>query len=111
MRLGKVHRDYLRRNMQTPTKAETKALEKKDLEIGISNRMADAYMKAFDSLGRYKFLMFGYWAAQWVNLNSLLPTPRPNPFRALVKFAKGRPDLEENNNIGFSIDNFADLED
>ena len=70
---------------------ETKLLEKRDLEIGISNSMADAYGKALDSLGRYKFLMFGYWAAQWVQLNRLLPTPRPNPFSALVKYAKERP--------------------
>ena len=99
--------------MKTTTASETRALEKKDLEVGISNRMADAYVKAFDSLGRYKFLMFGYWAAQWVNLNSLLPTPHPNPFRALVKFAKERPDLEDHKleNIAFSIDNYAAMED
>lgn len=67
---------------------ETCEIEKRDLEIGISNAMADAYCKALDSLGRYKFLMFGYYAAQWVKLNSLLPEPRPNPFTALVRCAK-----------------------
>jgi len=74
---------------------ETIALEKKDLEISISNAMADAYLKAFDSLGRYKFLMFGYWAGQWVKLNSLLPHPQPNPFAGLVIFARERPDLKK----------------
>lgn len=48
------------------SKAQNK-LEKQDLEVGISNAMADAYMKALDSLSRYKFVMFGYWAGQWVN--------------------------------------------
>lgn len=79
--------------MKAPTAAETRRLEKRDLEIGISNAMASAYIKAFDSLSRYKFLMFGYWAGQWVKLNSLLPHPRPSPFRALVKYARERPDL------------------
>ena len=75
--------------------AKTRKLEKEDLEIGISNAMAEAYIKALDSLGRYKFLMFGYWAGQWVKLNSLLPKPRSNPFKALVDYARERPWLFE----------------
>ncbi|MDD4987098.1 MAG: hypothetical protein PHQ43_15275 [Dehalococcoidales bacterium] len=74
---------------------ETKKLEKRDLEVGISNAMADAYMKAIDALGRYKFLMFGYWAGQWVKLNSLLPHPRSNPFVYFVKAARETPWLQE----------------
>ena len=70
---------------------ETISLEKKNLEIGISNAMAEAYTKALDSLGRYKFLMFGYWAAQWVRLNDLLPHSRRNPFVHFVKDARERP--------------------
>ncbi len=30
-----------------------------------------AERKAWDSLGRYKFQMFGYWAAIWVHMNRL----------------------------------------
>lgn len=78
-----------------PELLEKRSLEKSDLEIGISNKMAEAYTKALDSLSRYKFLMFGYWAAQWVCLNSLLPAPRPNPFAALVKYAKNKSWLSE----------------
>lgn len=74
---------------------EQRELEKKDLEVGISNSMAEAYKKALDSLSRYKFLMFGYWAAQWVKLNSLLPNPRPNPFFHLVQDAKNKPWLTQ----------------
>ena len=49
--------------------------------------MAEAERKAWDSLGRYKFLMFGYHAAQWVTLNKLMPVKAENPFRKLVHAA------------------------
>lgn len=50
-----------------------------------------ALHNAWDSLGRYKFLMFGYWAAAWVQYNKLLDKPdqQGNPFRALVETARG----------------------
>jgi hypothetical protein len=34
--------------------------------------MANAEEKAWKSLAGYKFLMFGYHAARWVNYNKLL---------------------------------------
>lgn len=46
--------------------------------------------KAWQSLARYKFWMFGYHAAQWVLLNRVLRTQRPNPFLPLVKLARER---------------------
>ncbi len=55
----------------------------------IKAKMEEAQAKAMDSLGRYKFLMFGYHAAQWVTLNKLLDKPEGNPFSDLVKFARG----------------------
>ena len=58
------------------------------IEEKIKDKMDEAEAKAIDSLGRYKFLMFGYHAAGWVNLNKLLDTPEPNPFRFLVQEAK-----------------------
>ena len=64
------------------------------IEVKLSNQMAKAYLKALDSLRRYKFFMFGYWAAQWVTLNKLLPSPRPNPFKSLVDLAKEIPKIE-----------------
>ncbi len=47
-----------------------------------------AYQKAIESLAKYKFMMFGYWAAIWVHLNKLDQTNEPNPFSDFVKLAK-----------------------
>ena len=49
-----------------------------------------AHDKALDSLGRYKFEMFGYWASSWVKYNALLSTVdrQGNPFIKLVKLAR-----------------------
>lgn len=47
-----------------------------------------AKRKALESLARYKFQMFGYWAAIWVHLNKISEANEPNPFRELVKLAK-----------------------
>jgi hypothetical protein len=54
-----------------------------------AERMADAERKAWESLARYKFWMFGYYAAQWVLLNKLSESKLKNPFRGLVKVARG----------------------
>lgn len=47
-----------------------------------------AERKALDSLSRYKFMQFGYWAAVWVHLNRLCDTRRPSPFRSIVAAAR-----------------------
>jgi len=47
----------------------------------------EAERKAIDALARYKFMMFGYWAAIWVHLNHIGKFKRPNPFQPLVKLA------------------------
>lgn len=52
--------------------------------------MDEAENKAWKSLGGYKFVMFGYHAANWVNLNKLLAKPLPNPFGGVVQFARNR---------------------
>jgi len=54
----------------------------------IEKEMDEAQTKAINSLARYKFMMFGYWAAVWVHLNRISKLNRPNPFRELVKVAK-----------------------
>lgn len=59
-------------------------------EQRVNDAMGLAYRKAIDSLGRYKFLMFGYHAAQWVTLNKLLDRPRSNAFKEYVDLAKLR---------------------
>lgn len=51
--------------------------------------METAEQKAWDALARYKFYMFGYHAAQWVNLNRIGEFKRENPFGDLVKMARG----------------------
>lgn len=48
----------------------------------------EAAEKAIDSLARYKFAMFGYWAGIWVHLNRIEGKKRPNPFIRLVKAAR-----------------------
>ena len=55
----------------------------------ILEEMNEAERKAWDSLARYKFFMFGYWASHWVKYNRLGGFNRPNPFKNLVQTAKG----------------------
>ena len=55
----------------------------KDLSV----EMAEQERKAWDSLARYKFWMFGYHAANWVNINRLAGFKAKNPFRDLIKVA------------------------
>src|SRR5690349_2413107 len=57
-------------------------------DVRIKDKMLEAEMKAWDALSRYKFLMFGYWAAIWVHYNKLLPKKQESPFRSIVRFAK-----------------------
>jgi predicted Zn-ribbon and HTH transcriptional regulator len=75
------------------------------LETELATRRDEAHDKAIDALSRYKFEMFGYWAASWVKYNQVLKTAgrsEPNPFRHLVKLARASsaedaPDLGELN--------------
>ena len=57
--------------------------------------MTEEERKAWDSLCRYKFEMFGYHASRWVMLNELLDAPQPNPWRDLVKVARESTDFEK----------------
>jgi hypothetical protein len=54
----------------------------------LAAELDDAEAKAWDALARYKFWMFGYWAAIWVHLNRIGHFKRPNPWLQLVKFAR-----------------------
>lgn len=54
----------------------------------LQGKRDEAKKKAWDSLARYKFAMFGYWASIWVHLNELCPDRQPNPFGDLVKLAR-----------------------
>lgn len=59
-------------------------------EVGdrVLKEMDDAERSAWEALGGYKFFMFGYRAAMWVNLNRISGAKRPNPWRDLVKQAR-----------------------
>jgi hypothetical protein len=48
------------------------------------SELEEAERKAWDSLSRYKFTMFGYWAGVWVHLNRISGLRRPNPWKELV---------------------------
>lgn len=58
------------------------------VQAKVEAKMAEAERKAWLSLAGYKFLMFGYWAGQWVLCKSLLPVHVRNPFATLVRFAR-----------------------
>jgi len=58
------------------------------LQQRIKELKQEAYEKAIDSLARYKFMMFGYWAAIWVYLNQVDDNKDPNPFHSLVEKAR-----------------------
>lgn len=61
-----------------------------DIVAALNADLDEAEFKAWDSLARYKFWMFGYWAAIWVHQNRAAGARRPNPFAALVAFARER---------------------
>ena len=54
----------------------------------LDREIQEAATKAIDSLARYKFVMFGYWAGIWVHLNRIEGRRRPSPFKALVMAAR-----------------------
>ncbi len=57
-------------------------------KMDIEKAIAEAEGKAWEALARYKFHMFGYWAAIWVHLNKISGGKRPNPWKTLVVVAK-----------------------
>ena len=58
------------------------------LKSRLEKELKEAERKAFDALGRYKFEMFGYWAAAWVRTNRVGGFNKPNPFKELVALAR-----------------------
>jgi hypothetical protein len=53
----------------------------------LEQALNEAEKKAHNNLARYKFMMFGYWAAIWTHLNRIGNFRRPNPFSAYVDLA------------------------
>ena len=62
---------------------------KQSLRKDLLQAMQEAESKAWKSLRGYKFVMFGYWAGVWVDLNRAGGFRQPNPFRKVVKIANG----------------------
>lgn len=58
------------------------------VQAKVEQALADAERKAWLALAGYKFWMFGYHAAQWVLLKSVMPAHIRNPFASLVRLAK-----------------------
>jgi hypothetical protein len=59
-----------------------------DIAQNLASELSEAEAKAWDALGRYKFQMFGYWAAIWVHLNKIGGFNRSNPWKDLVMAAR-----------------------
>lgn len=69
------------------------------MPITIEEAKKEARSKAFDSLARYKFIMFGYHAAIWITLNKLDTKKEPNPFVRLVNLARETKDETEDTTV------------
>lgn len=67
--------------------------------------MNDAEIKAWEGLRGYKFWMFGYHAARWVNYNQLLPLGRRfrSPFKAVVEIADQKCDRMQERLPAFEV--------
>jgi hypothetical protein len=65
-----------------------------DLKNKIFEKMLDAEENAWMALSAYKFWMFGYHSARWVNYNKLLPRSerQKNIFRELVEIGRRKAD-------------------
>jgi len=69
-------------------RAERALADAAQTETRLIEALAEAEKKAFDALARYKFQMFGYWAACWVHTNRVAGFHFPNPFKSLVEKAR-----------------------
>ncbi len=61
-----------------------------DVDSKILDELSAKETVAWDSLSKYKFIMFGYHAAVWVTLNRIHHCHQRNPFLAAVKLAKAK---------------------
>lgn len=77
---------YYRANRQTILDSKRKQTPEEILH----DEITIAESKAWDALARYKFQMFGYWAAIWVHLNRIAGERRPNPWSGLVETARSK---------------------
>ena len=73
--------------------------------------LVDAEGKAWEALSGYKFWMFGYHAARWVNYNMLLARHERlrSPFRPLVHLASAKVEKMEDDRPVAEIDSQQSL--
>lgn len=67
-----------------------------DLNSKLIAELDNAELQAWNALGRYKFQMFGYWAAIWIHINRISMAKRGNPWKTLVLDARKRMDVPTN---------------
>ena len=60
------------------------------VESKILDELSAKETAAWESLSKYKFIMFGYHAAIWVTLNRIHHCRQRNPFLGAVKLAKAK---------------------
>lgn len=56
----------------------------------LAEAISEAEVKAWQSLARHKFQMFGYWASILVHLRKIAGVRGSSPFRDLVTLARHR---------------------
>lgn len=68
------------------------------MAVDLQHELGIAEIKAWAALADYKFMMFGYHCAIWVNINRMGGFKKPNPFKPLVDVARAVNDekLREN---------------
>lgn len=71
-----------------------------DISAGLARDLDEAEAKAWESLAKYKFMMFGYWAAIWVHQNRVGRFKRPNPWQSLVRQARSQIAAAETLQLG-----------
>lgn len=94
-----------------PLAKKERILPMNDYAAPIFAAMHDSETKAWEALRGYKFWMFGYHAARWVNYNQLLPQSRRfrSPFKSLVEIADRQMDKAQGSLAIFEINTAGQL--
>lgn len=82
-----------------------------DQRLAIYAALRDSEAKAWEALSGYKFWMFGYHAARWVNYNQLLPPKLRfrSPFKSLVETGARQVDKAQQELPMFDLDTITAL--
>ena len=83
---GKHGEGFVRFALTQPVDKIEEALER------INNTLNEAEARAFESLAKYKFQMFGYWASAHQHLARTVSRNHNTPFAELIDMAKTKGD-------------------